>query len=547
MHFRVQSTLMLPIILLLLALPVSFAQEFDERFEDWPRDLKVKGRVLVSIKIPSKETLDLALNNSIGELILVCDKSQDEELHDLLHDIEDAQQADVEDAAEENGDSESSSVADHSTKTVLIEGLEFTDLQSQDLHTALAQGNTVCLLGKAAKLAGTSFFSGRGTHPRARKGLGLIPDSAIHNSRRLEATDKRLMSVLTSQSPCVGITLHPNSCLVLDGRKIQVFEESALFSLPGSTWHTAKEKLIVPRESRRQDPNEWWLDLTQWRRQAMERDLPQFPASNPRTPIVENGTLFIVGGGGMPSGLFSDFVEAAGGKDAKLVYVPCSEQDEVSVPQGIVESWKEMGVASATFIHTKDRNQANEDEEFLEPLKDATGIWFGGGRQWNLADSYYGTTAHRLMKEVLKRGGVIGGSSAGASIQGRYLARATPIQNFKLMADGYERGGLGFISGVAIDQHFSQRGRQKDMTELVDRYPQLLGIGIDERTAIIVRKSKAEVVGRGKVHFYDRSIPVIPGEDDFLALEAGATYDLAARRVIEEPARAAVSELESAK
>jgi len=193
-----------------------------------------------------------------------------------------------------------------------------------------------------------------------------------------------------------------------------------------------------------------------------------------------------------------------------------------------------MGVKHATFIHTKDRNKANTDEEFLAPLKNATGIWFGGGRQWNFADSYYGTKAHELMKAVVRKGGVVGGSSAGASIQARYLARATPIGNTRIMAPGYERGGLGFISGVAIDQHFSQRGRQKDMTQLVNRYPQLLGIGIDEATAIIVQESIAEVVGRGKVHFYDRRQPVYPDKPDYTALPAGSTYDLAARKVVKD-------------
>ena len=101
------------------------------------------------------------------------------------------------------------------------------------------------------------------------------------------------------------------------------------------------------------------------------------------------------------------------------------------------------------------------------------------------------------------------------------------------MAPGYERG-LGFIRGVAIDQHFSQRRRQKDMTQLVNRYPQLLGIGIDESTALVVQKSRAEVVGRGKVYFYDRNQPVVPGEDDFLALKSGSVFDLAEREVVED-------------
>ena len=101
------------------------------------------------------------------------------------------------------------------------------------------------------------------------------------------------------------------------------------------------------------------------------------------------------------------------------------------------------------MLHTKDRTEADSDEEFLKHLSEATGIWFGGGRQWNFVDSYYGTKAHQLMLDVLDRGGVVGGSSAGASIQGEYLARANPVANFDIMAPGYERG-LGFISGVAI-------------------------------------------------------------------------------------------------
>jgi len=111
------------------------------------------------------------------------------------------------------------------------------------------------------------------------------------------------------------------------------------------------------------------------------------------------------------------------------------------------------------------------------------------------------------------------------------MCRANPVANFDIMAPGYERG-LGFIRGVAIDQHFSQRGRQKDMTKLVNRYPQLLGIGIDESTALVVQKSRAEIIGSGKVYFYDRNEPVIPGDDDYLAFGDGEAFDLAERRFI---------------
>lgn len=135
---------------------------------------------------------------------------------------------------------------------------------------------------------------------------------------------------------------------------------------------------------------------------------------------------------------------------------------------------------------------------------------------------------------MLHRGGVIGGSSAGASIQARYLARATPIGNTQIMAPGYERGGLGFLDGVAIDQHFSQRGRQKDMTQLMARHPQLLGIGLDEATAIVVKKSTAEVVGNGKVYFYDRRIPLHPDRPDYIAVAEGGRFELVERKLIED-------------
>ena len=102
------------------------------------------------------------------------------------------------------------------------------------------------------------------------------------------------------------------------------------------------------------------------------------------------------------------------------------------------------------------------------------------------------------------------------------------------MAEGYETG-LGFLTGVAIDQHFSQRGRLPDMTLLVDTYPQLLGIGLDEGSSIIVQGSIATCFshdGRG-VYFYDRTVPVVPGEPDYIVLTNGQKYDLAKREVVD--------------
>ena len=139
---------------------------------------------------------------------------------------------------------------------------------------------------------------------------------------------------------------------------------------------------------------------------------------------------------------------------------------------------------------------------------------------------------------------MIGGSSAGASIQGDYMARGNPLGPRDIMADGYE-SGLRFLKGVAIDQHFTQRNRLPDMSSLMKTYPQLLGIGIDETTAIIVKKNIAEVVGRNRVCFYDRRKPVSKDGPDFEPVKAGGKYDLVARKIIEQTDSDADSEPKS--
>jgi cyanophycinase len=174
-----------------------------------------------------------------------------------------------------------------------------------------------------------------------------------------------------------------------------------------------------------------------------------------------------------------------------------------------------------------------ESPEFVAAIENTKAIWFSGGRQWRFVDAYMGTKAEELFRGVLVRGGVIGGSSAGASIQSQYMPRGSPLENTDMMAEGYERG-LGFLPGAAVDQHFTQRKRHEDMTALMRRYPQILGIGLDEETAIVVQGSRAQVIGRGGAHFYDYRTGPPAGEHDYLLLHAGDRYDLARRQTISQ-------------
>ena len=172
-----------------------------------------------------------------------------------------------------------------------------------------------------------------------------------------------------------------------------------------------------------------------------------------------------------------------------------------------------------------------ESSDFLATLAKAGGLWFGGGRQWRFVDAYSETRAWEAFHALLRRGGIIGGSSAGASIQADYLVRGSPLGNTLMMAEGYERG-FGFLPGTAVDQHFSQRRRHADMARLVQAAPQYLGIGIDESTALLVRESIAEVLGKNRAWFFDRSDANASRAAD--PAREGQRYDLLRRAVMVE-------------
>ena len=252
-------------------------------------------------------------------------------------------------------------------------------------------------------------------------------------------------------------------------------------------------------------------------------------AGQPATLGPAKGSLIIVGGGGMPKVIFDRFFEAAGGRDAKLVVVPTAgsgaEYDEST---SSVKMFKKAGATNVHLLHTRDTKVA-DSEEFVAVLRDARAVWFGGGRQWRLADAYLGTNTEAAFHDVLKRGGVIGGSSAGATIQASYLVRGAPEGNQIMMSPGHEQG-FAYIRNSAIDQHLLARKRENDMLPVIRKHPHLLGIGIDESTALYVRGNTAEVIGKSKVLFYDIALEKTVGKKFYTTLDPGDRFDLKSRR-----------------
>lgn len=262
---------------------------------------------------------------------------------------------------------------------------------------------------------------------------------------------------------------------------------------------------------------------------------PGFAQTTTKGP--ESGKLIIAGGALRDPDVFGKFIELAGGADALIVVIPTAGGYEVTEQRikGIKAQWQKRGANNVEVLHTTDPKEA-DTEAFAKIIDNAGGVWFPGGRQWRLADSYLNTKVHEKLDALLARDGVIGGSSAGATIQGSYLARGDTKTNTIMVGDHEE--GLGFVENIAIDQHTLARNRQYDMFEILEVYPDLLGVAIDENTAMLVEGDSFEVIGEHYVLIYDgtywnaKTGQYEKGDKVFHLLGKGRKYDLKERKVI---------------
>ncbi len=171
------------------------------------------------------------------------------------------------------------------------------------------------------------------------------------------------------------------------------------------------------------------------------------------------------------------------------------------------EFWTRCGVASVEVLTATTREQANTPA-VAEALSKATAVWIGGGNQVRLADTYVDTQVEDQLRALLDRGGVVGGVSAGAAIMTRVM-----------IAGGHdpviEQPGFDLLPDAVIDQHFFRRNRTQRLLAVLSRHPDLIGVGIDEHTAVVVqlRRGHWSVIGQSYV------MVCLPTEDRFPRLE----------------------------
>lgn len=230
------------------------------------------------------------------------------------------------------------------------------------------------------------------------------------------------------------------------------------------------------------------MEPVESRGQSSEIDVPR-PAA---VFGPEKGTLVICGGGILPEALRTKVVELAGGEHARMVVISTASQtaDTPDIETYVVW-WRQKKLRELTILHTRSRDVA-DTEAFVEPLTRATGVWFMGGNQAWLIDTYSGTRTEAEMHKLLERGGVISGTSAGAAVMSkRMIRRGSPTPEVGR--------GFGFLDGAVVDQHFVRRMRQDRLLKVVEQEPSLVGLGIDEGTALLVQGRRLSVLGDSEV------------------------------------------------
>ncbi len=219
------------------------------------------------------------------------------------------------------------------------------------------------------------------------------------------------------------------------------------------------------------------------------------------------GCLILIGGGEdrAPSGQRVILREVArhvhGGK---LVLATVASHR----PQGYFDEYKEafadLGLGDLVELYVEERSRAG-DRDKLAVLDDASGIFFSGGDQLRITSQIGDTGIEAKVRALYERGGVIAGTSAGASaMSDTMLVRGTSSETHRI-GDLHMAPGMGLMRNVIIDQHFAERGRIGRLIGSVSQNPRVLGIGIDEDTAIVVEDHRFEVLGSGAVYIVDGS------------------------------------------
>lgn len=221
-------------------------------------------------------------------------------------------------------------------------------------------------------------------------------------------------------------------------------------------------------------------------------------------PRQAGGHLLLVGGGERPPEVVELFVRLSGGSEGSIVVLPLASEESRESGAYYQSLFGAAGAREVRVVHVDDARDAHR-REYIESIDRAGGVWLGGGDQSRITSRLLDTPLMEAIRRLLDRGGVVGGTSAGTACQSDPMLTGDGAEDRIEAGNVATARGLGLFPGVVIDQHFVARQRQNRLISVVLENPTLVGIGIDEATAIWVGpdRRRLEVVGRGTVFVFD--------------------------------------------
>lgn len=262
------------------------------------------------------------------------------------------------------------------------------------------------------------------------------------------------------------------------------------------------------------------------------------------------GVLLIHGGGGFNAGELIALARKASGKKQPVIRVITTPQGKrrladfkKGIPYRLVNTLKQRyKMEHVTELYTLSKKEANS-AAFYKQIDSADAVYMSGGNQSFLTDAFLGTKTLEAMHRLLQRGGVIAGASAGAQVQSSFMTRGDYTKRV-ILGDKKHQEGFAFVKNSAFDVHVEERSREKHLLQLfraqksqlqdADLNPlDLLGIGIDQSTAIVVRQNHFTVTGKGQVYVFDpRKWSDDPDSWDYQTLKTGTIFDMKLRKVV---------------
>lgn len=220
---------------------------------------------------------------------------------------------------------------------------------------------------------------------------------------------------------------------------------------------------------------------------------------------AHTGTLVLMGGATDSRGdALGAFANLARGTKAGPVVGLTSASGNV---RASARRWRRLlhtaGLEEVTIPVVESREQAS-DPRIVKLIEESSGVFLGGGNQIKLISILSGTPVAEAIWAHFARGGLVGGTSAGAAALTELTLAGNEVDEEGKLVEQYIGPGLGLLGFKSlIDTHFTQRRRLYRLFVAIADNPEIMGLGIDEDTAMIVKGEIATVVGKGGVTFVD--------------------------------------------